>query len=883
MNHHAKAPSAGSTTRQASRLGRGLFGFACLCVLGLAAFLGSGAPSATADSACPNEALRVEQHATFLPDCRAYEMVSPPGKNGADVMPNTVRTHAAAEEAPGLPMAATFASLGGFGDVAGTGVSTEYLSQRSTAANPGDNGWSTHAITPTQEPLPVKYNSNGFEPAYVELAPNLNGGVFAAGSPLTADPNVAQVANLYSRPDLRTAGPGTYQLGTACPLCESTSTPLPPLVQTASRPFPVIAGSSADPAHFVFESMLKLTPDATADIAAGNPNLYESDHGAVRLTGILPNGTAAAESIAGQGAGSGNAERSTYTPHSISADGRRIFFTAEPMTCQIGLDAQTCGGLYMREPFAGPARTVQLNASEKEAPEAPQPAVYWDASADGSKVFFTTAEKLTDDDPNSTLDLYMYDAEHLTTEAEALVVKATTGTFTLTFGAQTTAPLPFGATAAEVQAALDALSTIGGAGGSVTVSGGPGDAAGTAPYTIVFGGSLAEADAGPITADATGLGGGTAALTLLHAGGGHLTRLSVRAPSLAGQQPRVDSVFGISDNGDYVYFAASKPLVAGQPALTAGQEGLFLWHRGADTPPAGKLTFIAKMLHYAVGDNGDDFIAGSTWVLGQRQSRVSPDGHHLLFASSNGTEELSLHGGSDYDHGSCPNHAQPEGGCSELYLYDAATDQLQCASCNPSGAVPTANATDSTTQLVGASKPQPYLNHPLSADGRYVFFSTTEALLSADTNGVSDAYAYDSQTGQLHLLSTGTSPTPSYFMDASADGKDAFIATRQQLLGWDNDGSYDLYDVRVNGGFPEPAALPAACSGDTCRAAGPAAEAQPTPGSAVLTGPGNPKPHRNRHHRKHHAKRHHVRHERNKGKKHKHRAKKHQRKGTVNP
>jgi hypothetical protein len=43
---HAKAPSAGST--QASGIRRGLFGIACLCVLGLAAFLGSGAPSASA-------------------------------------------------------------------------------------------------------------------------------------------------------------------------------------------------------------------------------------------------------------------------------------------------------------------------------------------------------------------------------------------------------------------------------------------------------------------------------------------------------------------------------------------------------------------------------------------------------------------------------------------------------------------------------------------------------------------------------------------------------------------------------------------------------------------------------------------------------------------
>lgn len=50
-------------------------------------------------------------------------------------------------------------------------------------------------------------------------------------------------------------------------------------------------------------------------------------------------------------------------------------------------------------------------------------------------------------------------------------------------------------TAAEVEAALNALPTIGGAGGSVSVTGGPGDPSGSSPYTIAFdGGSLAGSD-----------------------------------------------------------------------------------------------------------------------------------------------------------------------------------------------------------------------------------------------------------------------------------------------------------------------------------------------------------------------------------------------------
>jgi len=97
------------------------------------------------------------------------------------------------------------------------------------------------------------------------------------------------------------------------------------------------------------------------------------------------------------------------------------------------------------------------------------------------------------------------------------------GTLTLSLpavGDTTNAALIFGETvahdagAAELQAALNALPSIGGVGGSVTVSGGPGDLDGTAPYRIVFGGSLAGDDVAPVIPSAgnlTRVGGGAAA------------------------------------------------------------------------------------------------------------------------------------------------------------------------------------------------------------------------------------------------------------------------------------------------------------------------------------------------------------------------------------
>ncbi|MGW0948548.1 hypothetical protein ACWD4O_39160 [Streptomyces sp. NPDC002623] len=80
----------------------------------------------------------------------------------------------------------------------------------------------------------------------------------------------------------------------------------------------------------------------------------------------------------------------------------------------------------------------------------------------------------------------------------------TGGTYTLTFSGQTTAGIPYNATAAQVKAALEALSNI--APGDVTVSGGP------HPGTVVsvtFAGAYLGEDVAQMTASAASLTGGS--------------------------------------------------------------------------------------------------------------------------------------------------------------------------------------------------------------------------------------------------------------------------------------------------------------------------------------------------------------------------------------
>jgi hypothetical protein len=84
------------------------------------------------------------------------------------------------------------------------------------------------------------------------------------------------------------------------------------------------------------------------------------------------------------------------------------------------------------------------------------------------------------------------------------VDNATGGTFTLTFSGQTTAPIAYNATAAQVQAELEALSNIGH--GNVSVTGGD---LSTSPVDITFMGIYAGVDVPQLTADATALTGTT--------------------------------------------------------------------------------------------------------------------------------------------------------------------------------------------------------------------------------------------------------------------------------------------------------------------------------------------------------------------------------------
>lgn len=136
----------------------------------------------------------------------------------------------------------------------------------------------------------------------------------------------------------------------------------------------------------------------------------------------------------------------------------------------------------------------------------------------------------TNDASNMTGNLFArfpIDNEALTTKTdeEQKITKSgavTSGTFTITYSAQTTAAIDFDATAAEIQTALEALSNV--APGDVVVSGGP---ISTTPIVIIFQGTLAAANQPEVTIGSGSLvGGGTYVPSTLIAGGADISSIA---------------------------------------------------------------------------------------------------------------------------------------------------------------------------------------------------------------------------------------------------------------------------------------------------------------------------------------------------------------------
>jgi hypothetical protein len=294
----------------------------------------------------------------------------------------------------------------------------------------------------------------------------------------------------------------------------------------------------------------------------------------------------------------------------------------------------------------------------------------------------------------------------------------------------------------------------------------------------------------------------------------------------------VVAVPAVSGNGAAVYFMAAEKLTSNAAAVTGEEVDLYRFDTTTHTT-----AYIAQ-----VGESDYPKQEASQWP-GEEYGQVAlsqeanwyttPDGQHLLFATAR-----EILGGAYSTAGSCPvgskgGGSRLAGHCAEIYNYDAANGSLICVSCNPSGAGPVSNAQIGRRSFV--PMPASGLDYPLSNDGAYAFFDTADALVPNDTNGTLDVYEW--HEGHISLISSGTSPAPSYFLGASPDGANIFFGTHARLVRQDTDDAGDVYDARIHGGF-STSGSEVECEGDACQNA-PPPPVDATPGSQTYSGPGN--------------------------------------------
>ncbi len=384
----------------------------------------------SAAAECPNETLRRESnpnpvtgqpYSAALRDCRAYEVVSPLYKQEQDAEGISVASGSLAVAADGDTT--LWGSIGAFSNPENIRViGNVYRSQR------GASGWSTlSAFAPSElvdQPLGGGSASDS--------SPDLRSAqVSCGGSPL--EKGQGGTERTFTLECARREGTGSW-----------TSTPTYTYVDAGSHLSFYVGGSSDLTRVFLVPGSAVFSSDT---VPGPEPGIYEiagccTPSSRLRLVNVDVNGeeldvlhaplggpAELEEPLFGDWRNTGGPNGSAY--HAVSESAGTVFFTATPNSARpaeseilTAYARVNCGTSAVHSPAASCQEdregregewfeTVPVsNPSHEECNKciegaARRNATYQAASADGTKVFFTTTQELLDHD--SSFNLYEYD------------------------------------------------------------------------------------------------------------------------------------------------------------------------------------------------------------------------------------------------------------------------------------------------------------------------------------------------------------------------------------------------------------------------------------------------------------------------------------------
>jgi DNA-binding beta-propeller fold protein YncE len=301
--------------------------------------------------------------------------------------------------------------------------------------------------------------------------------------------------------------------------------------------------------------------------------------------------------------------------------------------------------------------------------------------------------------------------------------------------------------------------------------------------------------------------------------------IQLSAGDSSGAGAQVQGALNVSNDGTRVYFVAKGVLSPnangqGQHAV-GGADNLYVSEPDPGHPGQPKTTYITSL---AAADESD-------WTE-STATEITPDGRYLLLKSTNSLT---------------PDAA---GSASQLYRYDSATGALVRISVGANGFNQNGNVSSNSAAIVtgrtGAAAARASASLvSISDDGAYVFFASSAGLTPQAIDDPTGVYTnvYEYHNGHVSLISDGQDRqfvlgSTVQLLGASASGSDVYFRTADQLLSQDTDTQFDIYDARINGGFPAPTS-PSGCEPEGCRGALTGAPGEQTPASALLSGPGN--------------------------------------------